>query len=65
MQTRRHNEREVMGTTGEFQRFTREEHHRGDTEGWRFASGWFHRDSGLQWAWFIRDVEEEDRNGDD
>ncbi len=64
MQTRRHNEGEVMGTTGEFRRFTRHENDHGDTAGWRFTAGWFTRDSGLQWAWFTRDVEEEVRDGD-
>ncbi len=44
----------------EVQRFTRHQHNRGDTTGWRFAAGWFLRDSGLQWAWFSREPEEKE-----
>ena len=36
----------------EVQRFTQEEHERGETMGWRFFAGWFQRSSGLRWAWF-------------
>ena len=27
-----------------------------EREGWRFAAGWFHRCSGLEWAWYVREV---------
>ena len=43
-----------------YQRFTRQSHERGETAGWRFASGWHRRDSGLEWAWFTREVEDDD-----
>ncbi len=49
----------------DMRRFTREEHEHGDTAGWRYEVGWFVRMSGLTWAWFSRDSEEEDRNGND
>jgi hypothetical protein len=39
-------------------RFTREEHERGDTAGWRLEVGWFTRSGGLVWAWFRREVED-------
>ena len=42
----------------DMQRFTREEHERGQTAGWRFEAGWFVRMSGLTWAWFSREVED-------
>jgi hypothetical protein len=35
-------------------RFTREQHERGETAGWRFEIGWYERASGLRWAWFSR-----------
>ena len=41
----------------EVRRFTREEHDRGDTAGWRLQAGWFERASGLRWAWFSRDAD--------
>ena len=37
-------------------RFTRQEHEHGDTAGWRFDAGWFRRMSGLEWAWFSREI---------
>ena len=37
-------------------RFTRRQHERGDTIGWLFEVGWFVRISGLQWAWFYKEV---------
>ena len=49
--------------TLDLRRFTRQQHERGDTTGWRFEAGWFERDSGLQWAWFSREVQLEDENG--
>ncbi len=27
-------------------------------DGWRFEAGWFRRASGLEWAWFSREVDE-------
>ena len=39
-------------------RFIREEHTRGDTIGWRFEAGWFRYMSGLEWAWFGRDIDD-------
>jgi len=39
-------------------RFTKEEHERGDAEGWRLWAGWYERASGLRWAWFVRSVDE-------
>ena len=47
----------------EMRRFTRHEHERGDTTGWRFEAGWFIRMSGLTWAWFSREIEEKERHG--
>ncbi len=44
----------------EVHRFTREEHDRGDTTDWHFDAGWFRRVSGLEWAWFRREVEDEE-----
>ncbi len=50
------------GPTGrrvfDIRRFTREEHERGDAAGWRLEAGWFRRMSGLEWAWFRREVED-------
>ncbi len=31
-------------------------------DGWRFEAGWFRRASGLEWAWFSRDVDESEEN---
>ena len=42
----------------EVMRFTREEVQRGDATGWRFSAGWFRKVSGLEWAWFDRDIDE-------
>ena len=39
-------------------RFTRLEHDRGDTAGWRLEAGRFERMSGLGWAWFSRDIDD-------
>ncbi len=39
-------------------RFTRQEHEQGDTNGWRFEAGWFHRMSSLKWAWFSREADD-------
>ena len=39
--------------------FTRQEHERQLTRGWRFEAGWFRRMSGLEWAWFNRAIKEE------
>ena len=41
-------------------RFTRQEHNRGDTAGWRLEVGWFRRVSGLEWGWFRHEVEDEE-----
>ncbi len=46
------------GNVFEIQRFTRHEHTRGDTAGWRFEAGWFVRMSGLEWAWFSKEIRE-------
>jgi hypothetical protein len=40
----------------EVHRFARDEHDGGDATGWRLDVGWFRRVSGLQWAWFSREV---------
>ncbi len=40
------------------QRFTREEHEGGRTEGWRLYGGWYQRTCSLVWAWFRRDIKE-------
>ncbi len=32
-------------------------------KGWRFEAGWFRRASGLEWAWFSREIEESERHG--
>ena len=45
-----------LRTTFFVHRFTREEHERGDTTGWRFEVGWCRRMSGLEWAWFSREI---------
>ena len=42
----------------EVRRFSHLEHDRGDTNGWQFEVGWFRRMSGLEWAWFSREVAE-------
>ncbi len=55
LQDRRQDDGDWEPNVVEFQRFTREEHDRGDTAGWRFEIGWYERASGLQWAWFSRD----------
>ena len=47
--------RSVMVTV---RRFTREEHERGETAGWRFEAGQFRYMSGLEWAWFSREITE-------
>ena len=44
----------------EVHRFTREEHDQGATAGWQFTAGWFTRDSGLQWAWFCKEVQHDE-----
>ena len=48
-----------MSQSFDVRRFTRKEHTRGDTAGWRFEAGWFRYMSGLTWAWFGREVIEE------
>ncbi len=54
----------MHGDVLDVRRFTRQDHERGDTTGWRFEAGWFVRMSGLQWAWFSKkEVQLEDRNG--
>lgn len=40
----------------EYQRFTLDEAKRGCATGWCFNAGWFRRASGLEWAWFSREV---------
>ena len=40
----------------EVRRFTRQEHERGDTGNWWRTGAWYRRDSGLEWAWFRREV---------
>ena len=42
----------------EVMRFTRKEVQRGAATGWRFSAGWFRKTSGLEWAWFDRDLDE-------
>lgn len=44
----------------EMQRFTRSEDEQGLTAGWRLEVGWFTRASGLEWAWFGREVVDDD-----
>ena len=44
----------------EVQRFTREDHEQGLTEGWRLYGGWERRMGGLVWAWFRREVEDDE-----
>jgi hypothetical protein len=43
----------------EVQRFTREDHLRGLTEGWCLYGGWYQRMGGLVWGWFRREAKEE------
>ena len=43
----------------EVQRFTRQQNECGETAGWRRWSGWFQRASGLEWAWFRREVNDD------
>ncbi len=43
-------------------RFTRNDFEKGSTTGWRFEAGWFRRASGLEWAWFSREVDESEEN---
>ena len=50
----------TQNRSSNFHRFTRLEHDHGDTTGWRFEAGWFQRVSGLEWAWFRREVEDEE-----
>lgn len=60
MQDRRqlHGDREaIVRELFDVRRFTREEHERGNSTGWRFEAGWFERASGLTWAWFSREVQ--------
>jgi hypothetical protein len=45
---------------GDYMRYTRLQHARGDSAGWRFECGWFQRASGLEWAWFSRPIEEKE-----
>ncbi len=52
----------VKRSTREFLRITREECSNGLPYGWRFEAGWFRRASGLEWAWFGRDVDESEEN---
>ena len=42
-------------------RFTNDEVERGDAVGWRLWCGWFERASGLRWAWFIREEQDDGR----
>ena len=44
-----------MGTA-EYLRVLREDARRLEGEGWRLAEGWFRRCSGLEWAWYTREV---------
>ena len=44
----------------EMRRFTLQEFERGDADGWRLHAGWFERCSGLRWAWFARDVSQQE-----
>ena len=46
--------------TVEYMRFTLEEVRAGRAAGWRFHAGWFVRASGLTWAWYVRELGEED-----
>ncbi len=50
-----------MDASRQVKRFTREQYHRKDTNGWRFEAGWFVRMSGLAWAWFSRETEETEK----
>jgi len=45
-----------IGELFEVRRFTRDEHARGETAGWRFDGRWHRRASGLEWAWFQREI---------
>jgi len=56
LQDRRQDDGDCEPNAVEFMRFTRQEHERGKTVGWRFESGWHERASGLTWAWFSREV---------
>ena len=49
---------DTCGSPFETRRFTRYEHDQGDTTGWRFEAGWFRYVSGLEWAWFSREIRE-------
>lgn len=47
----------MMVEVVEMVRFTRLDHEKGHTAGWHFEVGWFERASGLEWAWFSREVQ--------
>ena len=47
-----------VGRVFEVRRFTHYEHECGETDGWRVYSAWYRRMSGLEWAWFRREVED-------
>ncbi len=59
------NDPEGIRSQFEVRRFTREEHAHGDTVGWCFETGWFHRNSGLRWAWFSREDNDGKAHEDD
>ena len=44
----------------EVQRFIHEDHERGLKEGWCLYGDWYQQMSGLVWAWFRREVEDEE-----
>jgi hypothetical protein len=58
LQDRRQDDGDCAAIVGEFMCFTRQEHERGDTAGWRFEGPWHVRASGLEWAWFRREVDD-------
>ncbi len=43
-------------------RVTRRDYDRGQASGWQFEAGWFRRASGIEWAWFSREVDESEEN---
>ena len=49
---------DIASRVFEVQRFTEQEHASGETAGWRFEVGWFQYVSGLEWAWFSRELAE-------
>ena len=42
--------------TTEYLRVLREDARRLEGKGWSIAAGWYRRCSGLEWAWYVREV---------